>query len=395
MPFSCELWLTPELWCGIPYRPQRVMRMLCLGNIGSTGLPSLVPTAFWQPNRLSGRLQPLSFFFGFTVAAVIAFVTYLFGDLHLKPCTVTSYVSGVKFMLQMSGIDTRLVDTDPTFRRLKSGCCLSYRSTHPEYDEKTMPFTVDLIMSTQHHLDQNSVEGLMVVSAMKMAYCGLMRQSEYLLQPPSTENPHYLLGRCVIFLHRLGDGSEVTVESNDACSCGLSIDTLYEIYVDVLSAKNDAFGEGHRLAFLRIRSDSRPAGQFFDLAEDMWAYSVLACPRREEAFFVYKASHRLTYDCFNKHIKAAVVRVGLNPWFFSTHSLRIGGASALAAAGVPDYIIQTMGRWKSLAFLLYIRLGSNAYNSALASMCNSATLTVSDLRRITPAVLGVVTARRG
>ena len=39
------------------------------------------------------------FSFGFTVAAVIAFVTYLFGDLHLKPSTVMSYVSGVKFML--------------------------------------------------------------------------------------------------------------------------------------------------------------------------------------------------------------------------------------------------------------------------------------------------------
>jgi hypothetical protein len=40
----------------------------------------------------------------------------------------------------------------------------------------------------------------------------------------------------------------------------------------------------------------------------------------------------------------------LDPTRISSHSLRIGGASALAAAGVPDYIILDMGRWKSLVF---------------------------------------------
>ena len=73
-------------------------------------------------------------------------------------------------------------------------------------------------------------------------------------------------------------------------------------------------------------------------------------------FFVYDSSVRLSYHTFTKNIKMTTTRLGFNHEFFSTHSLRIGGASALAAAGVPDYIIQTMGRWKSLAFLMYIRL---------------------------------------
>ena len=61
--------------------------------------------------------------------------------------------------------------------------------------------------------------------------------------------------------------------------------------------------------------------------------------------------------------------MGLNPAFFSTHSLRVAGASALAAAGVPNYV-------PSL----------HAYNDAMTAMCNITTLTVSDLRRTTPAV---------
>ena len=39
-----------------------------------------------------------------------------------------------------------------------------------------------------------------------------------------------------------------------------------------------------------------------------------------------------------------------------THSFRIGGASALAAAGLPDYAIQVVGRWSSDSFLRYLRL---------------------------------------
>ena len=329
------------------------------------------------------------FSFGFAVAAMVSFVAYLFGDLGLKPCTVSSYVSGVKFMLQMSGVDTRVVDTDPTFRRLKTGCCIAYRSTHPEYDDKTMPFTIEMIVAAQRYTDQTSVEGYMAVSAMKIAYCCLLRKSEYLLQ---SKTKHHLKGRCVMFVHRLPDGSEITVSSEKAWTCGLSSDTLYEIVVDVLSAKNDANGAGHRLAFLRVRLTDRPAGQPFDLAEDMWRYAVWARPTQEGPFFVYRQSIRLSYHNLTKHIKATAARMGFNQAFFSTHSLRIGGASALAAAGVPDYIIQTMGRWKSLAFLMYIRLASSAYNAALAKMCNTATLTVSDLRRITTAVPGAVNA---
>ena len=40
----------------------------------------------------------------------------------------------------------------------------------------------------------------------------------------------------------------------------------------------------------------------------------------------------------------------------NTHSFRIGGASALAAAGVPDATIQVLGRWASNCFTRYLQL---------------------------------------
>ena len=39
----------------------------------------------------------------------------------------------------------------------------------------------------------------------------------------------------------------------------------------------------------------------------------------------------------------------------SGHSFRIGGATELLLAGVPPEVVATIGRWKSLTFLLYWR----------------------------------------
>ena len=47
--------------------------------------------------------------------------------------------------------------------------------------------------------------------------------------------------------------------------------------------------------------------------------------------------------------------VGEDPSEFSTHSLRIGGATALFAAGATETVIRTMGRWSSDIYRLYTR----------------------------------------
>ena len=53
-------------------------------------------------------------------------------------------------------------------------------------------------------------------------------------------------------------------------------------------------------------------------------------------------------------LERAAVAVGLPPDRMGTHSLRIGGASALLHAGVPVDIIKRWGRWKSDSFQRYL-----------------------------------------
>ena len=60
------------------------------------------------------------------------------------------------------------------------------------------------------------------------------------------------------------------------------------------------------------------------------------------AFFVSRLKHSLNF-------------CGLDPKYYQSHSFRIGSASFLSSNGFSDKKIQKLGRWKTMAFVTYIR----------------------------------------
>ena len=63
----------------------------------------------------------------------------------------------------------------------------------------------------------------------------------------------------------------------------------------------------------------------------------------------------LKSDDVRKWIQMAMCWLGLDSRHFGLHSLRIGGATALFAAGADPLVIRTMGRWSSDCYRLYVR----------------------------------------
>ena len=61
------------------------------------------------------------------------------------------------------------------------------------------------------------------------------------------------------------------------------------------------------------------------------------------------------YEAMLAIVKRLMASVGDNPEHFGTHSLRIGGATALFAGGASETVIRTMGRWSSDLHRLYVR----------------------------------------
>ena len=59
-------------------------------------------------------------------------------------------------------------------------------------------------------------------------------------------------------------------------------------------------------------------------------------------------------------VKRVMAAAGLDPALFGAHSLRIGGATAALAAGVPPALIRLMGRWSSDIYEIYTRMSLEA-----------------------------------
>ena len=108
--------------------------------------------------------------------------------------------------------------------------------------------------------------------------------------------------------------------------------------------KADRFFEGSQVLIQSTQLDDDPWSSFtkylalrdhrFPLRAELWLKEDGSIPTR--AWFL---------RFLRRHFSGDVGR----------HSLRAGGATALAEAGIPPHIIQAIGRWSSDAFQIYIR----------------------------------------
>ena len=83
--------------------------------------------------------------------------------------------------------------------------------------------------------------------------------------------------------------------------------------------------------------------------------AMVCYPSHQSRFLSYmRANHYYpcTYQWFSNKLSSACKALGLSK--YTSHSLRRGGATALARAQVPLHDIKVIGDWKSLAVLLYI-----------------------------------------
>ena len=71
--------------------------------------------------------------------------------------------------------------------------------------------------------------------------------------------------------------------------------------------------------------------------------------------FVMENKKPLTRQRFYLSLAAVLEQSGLNHKNYNTHSFRIGAATTARQAGIPDALIQMLGRWQSNAYKQYIK----------------------------------------
>ena len=103
-------------------------------------------------------------------------------------------------------------------------------------------------------------------------------------------------------------------------------------------------------------------------------------------FHIPEMNWTLKPPYFTSRLKQLGVHFGLDPSRISSHSLRIGGATTLAAAGLTDGDVRGVGDRKSNAFMQYVRKNVELFARAQAAMTSAQALTVQDVRRASETV---------
>ena len=287
-----------------------------------------------------------------------------------KPLTIASYISGLRHywrahLMDLSGF------AHPLVAQYKRALVISAPDRALAKDFIRLPFTVDMVMSAKRDvLGTTSVEGHCIVTAMEVQLTMLHRVGEIL----PTADDHYMRAVDVVFQLATA-GGPVYVAATDAHRHDIA--HLTGVVFTTRSAKNDQAGNGSRI-YMDVQDETSPQVAFC-VASDTFRWAQRARPRGDDSFFSHRNQWQLTPDEYRLAIKRVAKHMGLDPSRYSSHSLRIAGASALAAAGKPDWFIKKMGRWKSLAFLQYIQFSVTSMRAAVTAIISPTCFTVADL----------------
>ena len=101
-------------------------------------------------------------------------------------------------------------------------------------------------------------------------------------------------------------------------------------------------------------------------------FNYLAKRRNDQGLlFRFMDGSPLTKSKFVETFRTLPSQAGVDSSLYLGHSFCIGAASTTAANGVEDSLIQTLGRWKSSAYLTYGRIPAKNLAAISASICNN------------------------
>ena len=177
-------------------------------------------------------------------------------------------------------------------------------------------------------------------------------------------HPEFCLTRnCLTVLH---EGIQVTFENRSTASA---------VQVIFLASKSDQKRAGCTITRTRLKNELEtgrgraPNGAFEVLLELLSVH-----PQLPGGAPLTTRSTSGGWKVFTRSEAVAALRLmvgssGRDPMRFALHSGRIEGGTRLAAQGLSDLQIQRAGRWKSRAFMTYVREageGAEAVSTALA-----------------------------
>ncbi|CAH3146405.1 unnamed protein product [Porites lobata] len=283
---------------------------------------SLLPSA--APQRLQIQLFPLS---AHTLALFIAFLA----EKNYAASTVSSYISALSFPHRLASVP------DPTKSEMIRLALRGYSKMNPSRDTRlpiSLPILENIILACEH--TKSSLYSKKLTQAMyALAFFAALRVGEITYRGN-------LPGQNIISI-----GQIAFMETREGTVTALKL-TLRNYKHSDSSSPVDIF----------IYRE-RPVCPVYLLSEYINIRGQFPGP-----LFCWPDASPITRSFFVTALKEDLQFCDLDISHYKTHSFRIGAASWAAAKGMSDTQIRDFGRWKSNAFLRYIRTSTMGSQSA-------------------------------
>ena len=127
------------------------------------------------------------------------------------------------------------------------------------------------------------------------------------------------------------------------------------VAIFVQRAKNYVYREGHTVLIARTGSKLDPYAslmRYLDLAgikpkDECFIFRNVLHYKTSNKYMLQQKDKPLSYTRARELLLFQLSKIGRNPKAFGLHSLRSGGATQAANAGVKDRLFQKHGRWRS------------------------------------------------
>ena len=305
--------------------------------------------------NVTWELRDLSF--EDTVAIVLAFIGFEVGVREMNPKSIKGvYLGAIANIFVMQGIKNQFGEAvkSAIVKISLRGYIRIYHLMNPVAGEKKFAFTIELVKYLGAALRKfkpqwNCIElERPLTIALEFGIYFLLRKSEYL---PCGTNSGGIKWKNIVFFDK--DGKQCPF-------INLTRKVARSVQINITHSKMDQHGYGRLLKHNAVDGDVCIVKKLVDWAircRDKYNMSA------DDFLFKKRKCVAMVNDgAVSLAMKCIVRFLGWNTKKVSPHSLRYGGATMLAAAGLPQYVIAYFGGWSndSKSLRIYAQVGSEA-----------------------------------
>lgn len=246
----------------------------------------------------------------------------------LKWQTIKTYLSAVRHFHLLNGPQDNLpTEVRPRLQLMLRGI---KKATSARPIKARLPITPDILRQVWRVVCslQAAGDSLMLWAAMTTCFFGFLRAGEACCPTASTFDPSWHL--CI---------TDIALDSHVAPT---------KLFLTIKASKTDPFRQGVTITLGKTGQQLCPMTSILPYLAQRGA--------KPGPLFCFADGSFLTRKRFVREVRGLLASAGIDPAPYSGHSFRIGAATAAAQAGLDAALIQTLGRWKSSAYQLYIRI---------------------------------------